>query len=200
VLADLLRQLGHQAGMFVDENSSALPAVEGVPIIHGHDAFLAWAGSLADRKDWRAVVAIGGGRGMERVAMLDCIEGADIITATLIHPSSAVSPKASIGAGCQILAGAIIASGASAGRGTILNHGAQVDHECSLGVGVHLAPRATLCGCVEVGDFAFIGAGAVVLPRLKIGPGAVIGAGAVVTRDVPAGVTVAGNPARELRS
>jgi UDP-perosamine 4-acetyltransferase len=50
-----------------------------------------------------------------------------------------------------------------------------------------------------VGDFAFIGAGATVLPRLKIGRGAVIGAGAVVTKDVPAGSTVAGNPARQLR-
>jgi maltose O-acetyltransferase len=41
-----------------------------------------------------------------------------------------------------------------------------------------------------------IGAGAVVLPRLAIGDDAVVGAGAVVTRDVPAGAVVWGNPAR----
>lgn len=52
---------------------------------------------------------------------------------------------------------------------------------------------------VTVGSDVWIGAGALVLPGVTVGDGAVIGAGAVVTRDVAAGVTVAGNPARPLR-
>lgn len=43
---------------------------------------------------------------------------------------------------------------------------------------------------------ASIGSGAVILPGVEIGARAVIGAGAVVTRNVPAGATVIGNPAR----
>ncbi len=43
---------------------------------------------------------------------------------------------------------------------------------------------------------ASIGANATILPGLTIGEGAMVGAGAVVTKDVPPGVTVKGNPAR----
>jgi acetyltransferase-like isoleucine patch superfamily enzyme len=53
-------------------------------------------------------------------------------------------------------------------------------------------------GPVVVGDYAFIGARAVVLPGVCIGRGAVIGAGSVVTHDVPAYAVVAGAPARVI--
>jgi UDP-2-acetamido-3-amino-2,3-dideoxy-glucuronate N-acetyltransferase len=43
---------------------------------------------------------------------------------------------------------------------------------------------------------ASIGSGAVILGGVRIGAGALVGAGAIVTRDVPAGATVMGNPAR----
>jgi acetyltransferase-like isoleucine patch superfamily enzyme len=51
-----------------------------------------------------------------------------------------------------------------------------------------------------VGDRAWIGAAAVVIPNIRIGAGATVGAGAVVVTDVPDGVTVVGNPARALRA
>lgn len=46
---------------------------------------------------------------------------------------------------------------------------------------------------------AIIGAGVVLLPGVRIGARALIGAGAVVTRDVPPGMVVIGNPARAIR-
>ena len=49
---------------------------------------------------------------------------------------------------------------------------------------------------VRIGSDVWIGGGAIILPGITIGDGAIIGAGSVVTRDVGAGVTVAGNPAR----
>ncbi len=49
---------------------------------------------------------------------------------------------------------------------------------------------------VLIGCDVWIGGGAIILPGMTIGDGAVIGAGSVVTRDVGAGETVVGNPAR----
>src|SRR3546814_1619754 len=51
---------------------------------------------------------------------------------------------------------------------------------------------------VRIGRNVWIGAGALILPGVTIGDDALVGAGSVVTRDVPAGATVAGNPARVL--
>lgn len=52
---------------------------------------------------------------------------------------------------------------------------------------------------VHIGHDVWIGHGAIVLAGRNIGTGAVVAAGAVVTRDVPAYVIVAGNPARPIR-
>src|SRR4029079_7887315 len=46
---------------------------------------------------------------------------------------------------------------------------------------------------------ARIGGGAILLPGIEVGEEAFVGAGAVVLRDVPAGAVVVGNPARQIR-
>lgn len=51
---------------------------------------------------------------------------------------------------------------------------------------------------VRIGSNVWIGGGAIVVPGITIGDDAIVGAGSVVTRDVPAGAAVAGNPARIL--
>lgn len=49
---------------------------------------------------------------------------------------------------------------------------------------------------VAIGENVWVGGGAIILAGVTIGDGAIVGAGAVVTRDVAAGSTVIGNPAR----
>lgn len=51
---------------------------------------------------------------------------------------------------------------------------------------------------VEIGDFVWIGANVSIIPGVTIGSGAVVGMGSVVTRDVPSGAIVGGNPAKIL--
>jgi maltose O-acetyltransferase len=52
---------------------------------------------------------------------------------------------------------------------------------------------------IVIGDNVWLGGGAIVLAGVTIGANSVIGAGAVVTRDIPANVVAAGNPARVIR-
>ena len=51
---------------------------------------------------------------------------------------------------------------------------------------------------VKIGNNAWIGAGAILVPGVSIGENSVIGAGSVVTRDIPANVVAVGNPCRVL--
>lgn len=76
-------------------------------------------------------------------------------------------------------------------------------HDCVVGDFVTFAPGVKCNGNVVIEDHVYVGTGAVIKQGrpgkpIKIGKGAVIGMGAVVTKDVLAGITVVGNPARPL--
>ncbi len=73
-----------------------------------------------------------------------------------------------------------------------------VEHDCVIGDFVTFAPGVRCNGAVTIGNGAYIGSGAMIRQGVSIGSGAVVGMGAVVVRDVPAGVIVAGNPAKPL--
>jgi serine acetyltransferase len=66
-------------------------------------------------------------------------------------------------------------------------------------VGRFVTERTQFREEVVIGNDVWVGAGAVILPGIKIGHGAIIGAGAVVTKDVPDYAIVTGVPAKILR-
>ena len=52
---------------------------------------------------------------------------------------------------------------------------------------------------VHIGENAWIGAGAVIVPGVTVGKNTIIGAGSIVTKDIPDNVVAVGNPCRVLR-
>ena len=55
-------------------------------------------------------------------------------------------------------------------------------------------------GPIDICDNSFVGHGAIVMPNVRIGPNSVVAAGSVVTKDVPPGTVVGGNPAKVIGS
>jgi maltose O-acetyltransferase len=117
---------------------------------------------------------------------------------TVVNPANV-----SIGANCGINHGVFILGA----HRVVIGSGVVLSARCMLlDAGLDSKKFSThdfpphLCGPIEVGDGAWIGAAAVVLPGVKIGKKAIVGAGSIVTRDVPEGVIVAGNPARPIGS
>lgn len=120
-----------------------------------------------------------------------------------------------IGAFVEIQKNARIGSRCKISSHTFICEGVTLEDEVFLGHHVvftnDLYPRATneegqlqtesdwKCIPTVVKRGASIGSGAVLLCGITVGERAVIGAGSVVTRDVPPGVIVAGNPARIIR-
>ena len=70
---------------------------------------------------------------------------------------------------------------------------------CTAGHDLASSGFALTTAPIEIGDMAWIGARAIVLPGRKVGEGAVVAAGAVVTHDVEPWTVVAGNPARVVK-
>ena len=126
-----------------------------------------------------------------------------------------IGDETKIGTFVEIQKGAKIGRRVKVSSHTFICEGVTIEDEAFIGHGVtftnDLYPRATTgSGALQTGaDWrviptvvrrgASIGSGSTILCGIEIGEGAIVGAGSVVTKDVPAGTIVAGNPARVLR-
>jgi sugar O-acyltransferase (sialic acid O-acetyltransferase NeuD family) len=121
---------------------------------------------------------------------------AERIQAATFIASTAICGECQVGVGSLLMPNSLVSAGSVLGECVIVNTNSSVGHDVVLGDFCTLSSHVDLTGRVKVGTGVFFGSGARVIPGVTIGDGAVIGAGAVVVKDVPAGATVFGNPAR----
>jgi sugar O-acyltransferase (sialic acid O-acetyltransferase NeuD family) len=147
----------------------------------------------------RMTVAIGSPR--DRADAAARAAAAGFTFASLIHPRSERSRWVEMGEGVVICAGSILTTNIRIGQHVHINLACTISHDVVLGDFVTVAPGAHISGRVHVGDRAYIGTGACIIngesgAPILIGEDAMVGAAACVTRDVAAGTTVVGVPAR----
>ena len=180
--------------VFVDD-SGAENTVNG----HRCMTFEEFVGQPAKKR--AVTLAIGNNRIRENLAA-KC-EAAALNFIAVQAETCMVLDNSSIADGLILCGFATITSNATIGRHFHANIYSYVAHDCVIGDFVTFGPGVMCNGNVHVEDHVYIGTGAVLRQGepgrpLIIGAGATIGMGAVVTRNVPPGMTVVGNPAKPL--
>jgi len=132
---------------------------------------------------------------------------------TKIWQFCVIFPKAKIGTNCNICAHVLIENDVVIGNNVTIKSGVQLWDGLRIENNVFIGPNVTFTNDLYprskiypekflqtiVKENVSIGANATILPDVTIGKNAMVGAGAVVTKDVPDGVVVFGNPARIVR-
>ena len=124
-----------------------------------------------------------------------------------IEPGVTIRDFVTIGKQVVIMMGAVINIGAVIGDGTMIDMNAVVGARGTIGKNCHIGAGAVVAGVLEppskqpviIEDDVLVGANAVILEGVRIGKGSVVAAGAIVLEDVPAGVVVAGSPAKIVK-
>ncbi len=181
--------------LFIDDNSSG-------ERVNGYDVwnYERFASDAATNK--AIVIAIADGRIRHKLAekcLRDGMKNFSVTAAQHVRMDNC-----SIGVGAIFSPYSVLTSNIQIGTHFHCNIYSYVAHDCIIGDFVTFAPGVKCNGNVVIGDFAYIGTGAIIKQGtpsspLRIGAGAVVGMGAVVTKDVAPGETVIGNPARPMQ-
>lgn len=149
-----------------------------------------------------------------RIHPMSDVQSENIGIGTSIWQFCVILPGAQIGAECNICSHCLIENGVIVGNRVTVKCGVQLWDGLRVEDDVFIGPNVTFTNDLHprskqypdefpetiIRRGASIGANATILPGIEIGEGAMIGAGSVVTKSVAPGVTVVGNPAKEMKT
>ena len=182
--------------VFIDDALTEMASMNG----HRAMNYQSFLGELASEK--YVQIAIANSRVREKIAQR--LEADGIQLWSISADNVILMDNIQIAEGSALSPFVTITSNIKIGKCFHANLYSYVEHDCVIGDFVTFAPGVKCNGNIHIQDHAYIGAGAMIkqgTPNqpLVIGKGAIVGMGAVVTKSVPAGVTVVGNPARILK-
>lgn len=174
---------------FYDDRRPAAPAVGGLPYL----------GTVATATAIPLAVAVGSSAG--RAAVVRRLTSGHLAFPVLVHPRVALAAgqRIRLPAGCLIQRGCLLTCGITLGRFGLLNLGCTLGHDSVLEDFCSLMPHANVGGAAHLEAGVYLGANATVIHQVRVGAHTTVGARAVVVRDLPAGCTAVGVPAREIK-
>lgn len=145
------------------------------------------------------VVAVGASRIREKIIYNMKNVNPSVKFGTVIDPSVEMSEFVTIGEGTIICAHTIITVNITVGKHVIINLDCTIGHDAIIQDLVTLYPSVNISGVTNIGHAVELGTGTQLIQGKKIGDYAIVGAGAVVVKDIPAKCTAVGNPARPIK-
>lgn len=138
-------------------------------------------------------------RTVVRKKLFEKMKKAGYMFSNVIHPASYLAHQVEIGEGVQIMAGAVIQPFSIISDNSIINTNVSIDHDCQIGAHCHIAPGTTISGLVTIKESTHVGTGSTIIQGVQVGSNVLIGAGSLVLKSIKSGVTVYGNPAKEVK-